>query len=164
MKIERKDIKVLTGFPMFYTSIVENGSDPDTGRTFKIGMSINYDALYLFTNSRTARGPVAVNYSLSMMDVYQAFAGAALRPDAPERPITEKPDDMKMYDFIRERSALAHTYAEDGAYGSAALILTDLGLAVTRHAEEVAEMMAEVESVSRQAKETMSKAMRGESE
>jgi hypothetical protein len=43
-----------------------------------------------------------------------------------------------MYDRIRERSDLAHTYAQDGAYTRAAQILTELAQEVTRHAEGIA--------------------------
>lgn len=38
---------------------------------------------------------------------------------------------------IRDRAALALTYAQDGAYRSAARILTALAIEVTAHAERV---------------------------
>lgn len=44
---------------------------------------------------------------------------------------------MDMRDHIREKSDLAHTYAEDGAYHSAARILTDLAKEVSEHAHRI---------------------------
>lgn len=44
---------------------------------------------------------------------------------------------MDMRDHIRERSKLAHTYAEDGAYHSAARILTQLAVDIAEHARLV---------------------------
>lgn len=42
-----------------------------------------------------------------------------------------------MPDRIKERSELAHTYAEDGAYASAARVLEELALEVRNHANVV---------------------------
>ena len=44
---------------------------------------------------------------------------------------------MDMRDHIREKSDLAHTYAEDGAYHSAARILTQLASDIAEHALSV---------------------------
>lgn len=42
-----------------------------------------------------------------------------------------------MYDVIRDRCALAVTYAEDGAYHSAYRILNQIALETKQHAERV---------------------------
>ena len=39
-----------------------------------------------------------------------------------------------MPDYIKEKSELAHTYAEDGAYVSAVRVLQELAQAVQEHA------------------------------
>lgn len=43
-----------------------------------------------------------------------------------------------MHEHIKERTGLAHTYAEDGAYSSAARILEELALEVRDHANKIA--------------------------
>lgn len=44
---------------------------------------------------------------------------------------------MDMRDHIKERSELAHTYACDGAYLSAARVLQDLATTIKAHADRV---------------------------
>lgn len=46
--------------------------------------------------------------------------------------------DMRL--FIKQRTGLALTYAEDGAYHSAARILSELAASVKDHAERVQPM------------------------
>lgn len=50
---------------------------------------------------------------------------------------------MLMYERIKEQSDLAHFYAQDGAYHSAARVLTDLAAEVRAHAERNTAAMAE---------------------
>lgn len=48
---------------------------------------------------------------------------------------TDRPVDMR--DRIKEQCELAHFYAEDGAYYSAARVLRDLAEEVGQHAQKV---------------------------
>lgn len=51
-------------------------------------------------------------------------------------------DDMDMRDRISEQSELAHMYAEDGAYQSAARILSRLAEEVQLHADSLDSMFS----------------------
>jgi len=50
---------------------------------------------------------------------------------------------MIMHERIKEQCDLAHFYAEDGAYHSAARILTALAEEVSAHAQRNTDMMAQ---------------------
>lgn len=50
-----------------------------------------------------------------------------------------------MLDYIKERCELVHTYAEDGAYGSAARVLRQLAYEVQEHAESIGKMLQEIQ-------------------
>lgn len=64
------------------------------------------------------------------------------RPDTPtdNRPFrghNRETFDMDMREHIKEQSSLAHTYAEDGAYRSAARVLEKLAKEVSAHADRL---------------------------
>lgn len=60
---------------------------------------------------------------------------------------TERPTRLAVLDYVREQAELAVTYAEDGAYGSAARVLRELARVTQEHAERVHAELAAAERI-----------------